>query len=227
MKNKIIAIFVIITLIALSFNATQASEIKKIEKNDKKIPIEIGTITEDGTSEGETFLLSEEQILELETFFATITQKMESASSWEEIKVILDDISDTPGPLIQLITRIICKIKFIINNILAKIKLYFTKGFVVSFGHNYKLNPFKKSEIKLMKNFAIWRYSNKAMLKDKTVIFKMMKNPLGAKIKILKGTQFGFMTNFIGLYVYFAREFPAHCTTFFLGLARYINGLQL
>jgi len=223
MKNKIIAIFVIMTLIAISFSAAQASEINKIGENDKKISIEIGTFTEDGTSKIETFLLSEGQILELETFFEAITQKMESASSWEEINCILDEIPDAPGPLIEIIN----KIKFIINNILAKIKLYFNRGFVVSFGHNYKLNPFKKSEIKLMKNFAMWRYSNKAMLKDRTVIFKMIKDPLSTKIKTLKGMQFGFMVNFIGLHIHIARKFPAHSTTFFIGMARYINGLQL
>jgi len=227
MKNKIIAIFVVMTLIAISFSAAQASEINKIEINDKKISIEIGTITEDGTSKIETFLLSEQQILELETFFEAITQKMESASSWEEFNSILDEIPNTPGPLIDIINKIIYKIKFLINNILAKIKLYFNRGFVVSFGHNYKLNPFKKSEIKLMKNFAMWRYSNKATLKDRTVIFKMITDPLGTKIKTLKGIQFGFMVNFIGLHIYIARKFPAHSTTFFLGMARYINGLQL
>jgi len=226
MKNKIIAIFVIMTLIAISFSAVQASEINKIEKNDK-ISIEIGTITEDGASEIETFLLSEGQILELETFFAAISQKMESATSWEEINCILDEIPDGPGPFLEIINKIIYKIKFMINNILAKFKLYFNRGFVVSFGHNYKLNPFKKSEIKLMKNFAMWHYSNKAMLKDRTVIFKMIKDPLDAKIKTLKGMQFGFMVNFIGLHIHIARKFPAHSTTFFLGIARYINGLQL
>ena len=226
MKNKIIAIFVIMTLIAISFSAAQASEINKIEKNDE-ISIEIGTLTEDGFSEIETFLLSDGQILELETFFATITQKMESAGSWEEINCILDEIPDTPGPLIEIVNKIILKIKFIIHNILAKFKLYFNRGFIVSFGHNYKLNPFKKSEIKLMKNFAMWRYSNKAMLKDRTVIFKMIKDPLDAKIKTLKGMQLGFMVNFIGLHIHIARKFPAHSTTFFLGIARYINGLQL
>ena len=226
MKNKIIAIFVIMTLIAISFSAVQASEINKIEKNDK-ISIEIGTITEDGASEIETFLLSEGQILELETFFATITQKMESATSWEEINFILDEIPDMPGTLMDIINKIILKIKFIIHNILAKFKLYFNRGFIVSFGHNYKLNPFKKSDIKLMKNFAMWRYSDKALLKDRTVIFKMTKDPLVSKIKTLKGMQFGFMVNFIGLHIHIARKFPAHSTTFFLGIARYVNGLQL
>lgn len=226
MKNKIIAIFVIMTLIAISFSAAQASEINKIEKNDK-ISIEIGTLTEDGASEIETFLLSEGQILELETFFAAISQKMESATSWEEINCILDEIPDTPGTLMDIINKIIFKIKLMIHNILAKFKLYFNRGFIVSFGHNYKLNPFKKSDIKLMKNFAMWRYSDKALLKDRTVIFKMIKDPLGSKIKTLKGMQFGFMVNFIGLHIHIARKFPAHSTTFFLGIARYVNGLQL
>jgi hypothetical protein len=226
MKNKIIAIFVIMTLIAISFSAAQASEINKIEKNDE-ISIEIGTLTEDGFSEIETFLLSDGQILELETFFATITQKMESAGSWEEINCILDEIPDVSGPLMDIISKIIFKIKFMIHNILAKFKLYFNRGFIVSFGHNYKLNPFKKSDIKLMKNFAMWRYSDKALLKDRTVIFKMINDPLGSKIKTLKGMQFGFMVNFIGLHIHIARKFPAHSTTFFLGIARYINGLQL
>lgn len=229
-------IFVI--LICMLFIGTSVLPLINGEKNDKKIPIEIGTVTQDGTLEAETFLLSEEQILEFETFFATITQKMESASSWEEIKVILDEVPDMSGLLIEIVNKIICKIKALINKIIikmkfmfdhisAKINLYFNRGFVASFGHNYKLNPFKKSEIKSMKNFVIWRYSNKARLKDRTVIFKIIKDPLDAKIKILKGVQIGFMTNFIGLYVYYARGFPAHCTTFFLGLARYINGLQL
>ncbi|PNX48776.1 MAG: hypothetical protein BV457_03055 [Thermoplasmata archaeon M9B1D] len=226
MKNKIIAIFVIMTLIAISFSAAQANEINKIEKNDK-ISIEIGTLTENGASEIETFLLSEGQILELETFFAAISQKMESATSWEEINCILDEIPDTPGTLMDIINKIIFKIKFMIHNILAKFKLYFNRGFIVSFGHNYKLNPFKKSDIKLMKNFAMWRYSDKALLKDRTVIFKMIKDPLGSQIKTLKGMQFGFMVNFIGLHIHIARKFPAHSTTFFLGIARYINGLQI
>lgn len=227
MKNKIIAIFVIMTLIAISFSAVQAGEIQKIEKNDETIPVEIGTITEDGTSITETFLLSEEQIFELETFFAAITQKMESASGWKDIEDILDKFPEKRGPISELIYKIIRKIKHFINHTITKIKLYFARGFVVSFGHNYKFNPFKGSEIKIKKNFAMWRYSNKAILKDRTVIFKMIKDPRAISIKILKGMQFGFIVNFFGFYIHFARKLPAHSTTFFLGTARYVNGLQL
>jgi len=231
MKNKFIAIFVIMTLIALSFSAVQAGKIQKIEKNDEKIPIEIGTITEDGKSICEKFLLSEEQIVELETFFSAITQQMESASSWEEIKEIIDKIPENNGLISGLISKIIKKIKYIINSIISYMKLYYARGFVISFGHNYKFNPFMKSKIKLTKTFCMWRYSNKAIgktiLKDRTIIFKTIKDPLANRIKVLKGIQFGYMAHFFGLYIHLARKLPAKSSTFFLGTARYINGLQL
>lgn len=227
MKNKIIAIFVVMTLIAISFSVVQAGEIQKIEKKDKTIPVEIVAITEDRTSTSETFLLSEDQIVELETFFATITQQMESTSSWDDIEDIIDKIQVNNGSISDIISKIIKRIKHFIIHIIAKIKLYFARGFVVSFGHSYKFNPFKKSEINLNKKFTMWRYSNKAIIKDRTIIFKMIKDPRAVSIKILKGMQFGFMVNFFGLYIHFARKLPTQSTTFILGTARYINGLQL
>ena len=46
-------------------------------------------------------------------------------------------------------------------------------------------------------------------------------------MKVLKGLQIGFMSRFIGLYLFVARKLPEKSYTFFMGTARRINGIQL
>jgi hypothetical protein len=102
-------------------------------------------------------------------------------------------------------------------------KLLPAKTYVFSSGHGYKLNPLKKGSMKIRKILSIWHYSSGKILKDRTIILK----PLALKLKILKGSQFGFMTRFTGIYFNVVRKFPQKSYTFFMGSVHQAFGMQI
>ena len=93
----------------------------------------------------------------------------------------------------------------------------------MSLGHSLKLNPFKKNSYKIRQNSKFWFYINGGKTEDRTIILK----PFSLKFDILKGLQIGRMSGFFGIYIYIAKKFPQRCTTFFIGTARKINGLDI
>ena len=199
-------------LFAISFSIAQASEVNEEGENSEIATVELATLNEDGILTTETVSISEKELAEFESRISTLMDSIQSATSWEEIINIFDNFPKQSG----IITSIILKI-------LSKFKQLRTRGFVISLGHSFKLNPFKKNSFKIREKSTFWRYSNGGKIKDRTVII----NPLAFNIKILKGLQFGHMSNFFGIYIYIAKKFPQKSTTFFMGTARRINGIQL
>ncbi len=210
-KRKIMAIWIILLLITIPFGIVQASETLEKKENNETISVEIATLNSDEILKTETIFLSEEELVEFENTISILIDRIQSAESWEGIKNIINNFLE--GNNLGIFS--------IIKTLLSKIISFRT--YVISSGHGYKINPIKKGSIKIRKKLSVWHYSSEEMLKDRTIILK----PLALKMKVLKGSQFGMMTRFTGTFIYVARKFPQKSYTFFMGIARRVNGLQM
>ncbi|UCF50711.1 MAG: hypothetical protein JSU91_04310 [Thermoplasmatales archaeon] len=210
-RKKILAIFFILLLITMPLGIVHASETSEIEENNNIISVEIAALDSDEILKTEKILLSEEELIEFENTISILIEKIQSAESWEEVKGIINNLLDGDKP------GIFSLIKGLFSKILVG------RTYVISSGHGYKYNPLKKGSIKIRKKLLLWHYSSGEMLKDRTIILK----PLSFKMRVLKGSQFGVMTRFTGLFMYTARKFPQKSYTFFIGIARRANGLQM
>lgn len=212
MKRKIMAIWVILLLVAIPFSIAQASETYGEEQNVETASIELAAINEDGTIITEILSITEDELAEFEITISALMDAIQSATSWEEIQNILENIPSQNGIITSIISKILSSFKNIRN-----------RGFVISHGHSFKLNPFKKNSFKIRQKSTFWHYSNGGTASDRTIILK----PFALKMKILNGLQFGRMSNFFGVYIFIAKRFPQKSVTFFMGTARRINGIQL
>jgi hypothetical protein len=210
MKGKILAIWVILLLITIPLGIVQASETNV--RNDETFQIEIASINEDEQLTTETLHLSKDEFIELEKILSNLIEKIQEIENLEDLQNIIDNFEKQKTPVFSLIFKI-----------LSKFNLFRSRAFVFSRGHGFKLNPFKKSKMKIKENFVFWHYSSGGRLKDKTIFFK----PFEFKMKILKGIQFGFMSKFTGLYIFVSKKFPEKSVTYFIGTAKRIGGIQL
>ena len=212
MKKKIMAIWIILLLVAIPYNIAQASENQNNEQNNETLFVEVVDVNEDGIITNETISISEEGLAELENTISILMDNILSTNSWEKLENIIDNLPKTNG----IITSIILKI-------ISRFKLLSSRAIVISLGHSYKLNPFRKNLFRLRQKFTFWLYSNEGKTEDRTIILR----PFALKLRIIRGLQFGFMKNFFGIYIYIAKKFPQKSTTFFMGTARRINGIQI
>jgi hypothetical protein len=215
MKRKIIAIWIILLLIAIPFSIAQASETYEEEQNNENISIEIAAVNEDGSIITEIFTFSEEEIEDFESTITNLMDAIQSATSLKEIENILENIPTQNGIFMSIFSKLFSKI-------FSGFQGMRNRGFVISHGHSFKLNPFKKNSFKIRKKSTFWHYSNGEKSSDRTIIFK----PVALKMNILSGRQFGRMSNFLGIYIFIAKRFPQKSITFFMGTARRINGRE-
>lgn len=208
-KKKIMAIWVVLLLFAIPFSIAQASE--NIQNNDIAT-VEIATFLSNGITTTETIDLSGEDLAEFENTISILIERIQSATSWEEIENIFKNIPEPKGVILQLIFKI-----------LSKFIPFRNRAFVISHGHSYKLNPLRKNGFKIRQKFTLWHYTNGDRGKDKTIFFK----PLSFKMKVLTGMQIGFMSRFTGIYIYISKNLPEKSYTFFMGTAARINGIQV
>ena len=209
-KRKIMAIWIILLLITMPLGIAQASETHNNEEKNEEISIEIFSLASDEILKTETIFLSEEELIEFENTISSLIDKIQSAENFQEVREIINKFSE--GNKLGIFSII----KALLSKILAG------RTYVISSGHGYKYNPLKKGSIKIRKKLLVWHYSSGKILKDRTIILK----PLALKMKILKGSQFGYMTRFTGMFLYVARKFPQKSYTFFIGMARRANGIQ-
>jgi len=212
MKKKIVAIFVVLLLTALSLNVAEAGDINTATEENNTFIVEYGNVNEDGTFTTEQVYLTEEEVVELETQISSMMAEIETAENIESIGAIIDKYLPQSTPIFSGIFKIFSAIKNLFN-----------RAIVISSGYGYSFNPFRKSSIKIRKTFAIWHYSPEKIFKGRTIIIR----PLKLKLKVLKGLQVGFMTRFIGIYLNIKKSFPQKSYTFFMGLARRAIGVQL
>jgi hypothetical protein len=207
MKRKIMAIIVILLFVAIQFSIVEADPGTKKEKQS----VEIGAINSDEIIDIKEVILSEEELLKLESYISTLFEKIQSAKSWQNLKEI---INNNPIPNIPILGPIL---KIFLS------KLSLNRGFVISNGRGYDFNILKRNALKIRKKIAIWHYSSIEGLGSKTIILK----PLKFNMKVLSGTQFGLMTKFFGIFLHISRNLPEKSHTFFMGTAKHINGIQL
>ena len=212
MKRKILAIWVILLLVTIPFGIVQASETLELEQNNETVTVELAAFESDEILTTETLVLSEEELIELKSTISVLIEKIQSSNSWEALEELINNLQRKNNPIISTIFKI-----------LSKFKLFRSRAFVISSGHSYKFNPFKKGGLDIRKKFTFWHYSSGERIKDRTIYFQ----PLAFNMKVLKGIQVGFMTRFTGIYIFIARKLPEKSYTFFMGTAGRISGIQL
>ena len=210
-KRKIMAIFVILLLTSIPIGIVQASESLEKNENKKTVSIEITTFNSDEILETERILLSANDLIVFKEKIETLIDRIQFAESWDEVQSIVNNVLN--GNKLGIFSLI----KLLFSKIIAG------RTYVISSGHGYKFNPLKKGSMKIRKTLSIWHYSTGKILKDRTIILK----PLALKMRVLKGSQFGIMTRFTGLFIYTAKKFPQKSHTFFIGIARRVNGIQM
>lgn len=208
-KRKIMAVWVVLLLFAIPFSIAQATE--NIQNNDTAT-VEIATFLSNGITTTETLVLSEDELAEFENTISILIDRIQSATSWEEIENIIENLPVPKGVIMQLIFKI-----------LSKFIPFRNRAFVISNGQGYELNPLRKNSFKIRQKFSFWHYSNGGIKNSKTIFFK----PMSFKMKVLTGMQIGFMSRFTGIYIYYSRNLPEKSTTLFLGTAARIYGMQL
>jgi len=210
-KRKIMAIWVILLLITIPLGVVEANEKNENEETDKSISIEITTLDSDEILKTEIIKLSEQDLVQFENTISILFDKIQSAESFEGVKNIVNNLLG--GNKLGIFS--------IIKALFSKILV--GRTYVISNGRGYKFNPIKRGAIKIRKKLSFWHYSSDDMLIDRTIILK----PLALKFRVLKGSQFGIMTRFTGIFIYIARKFPQKSYTFFMGMARRVNGIQM
>ncbi|KYK19966.1 hypothetical protein AYK24_10795 [Thermoplasmatales archaeon SG8-52-4] len=210
MKRKILAILMVLMFFSIPLSFAQASMTGEGQDNDN-VAVEIASFNEDNSLVTEIFKLSKEELTEFENILSVLMDNIQSAGNRDDALSILENLIDQKGIIKSIITRLILSLKNLRH-----------RGFVMSFGHGFKFNPFKKNSYKIRQNSKFWIYTNGGKTEDRTIILK----PFSIKFDILKGIQIGRMANFFGIYIFIAKKFPQKSTTFFMGTARKINGKQ-
>ena len=209
--KKIMAIYLLLLLMAIPSGIAEAGVANDTIQNNESTSVFLTSFLSDGSSTTERMLVSEEEVVELKNTFSNLIQSALAVKSLQGLKKLIDNLISNNNPIISAIFKPFSKFRPLLN-----------RGFVISFGHGFKFNPFKNN-LKIRKKIDFWHYSSGKLIKDRTIIFK----PLALKVKVLTGLQFGFMTRFTGIYVFISRKLPEKGYTFFMGTARRINGLQV
>lgn len=215
-KRKIMAIFVIMLLLAISVSIAEASEVSENKQNPETIAVELTAINPDGTLTTENFCISEKDLAKLESAVSMIMDQIQSANNLNEniLRDIIEKILENENSLLGRILGIFTTLKLTRN-----------RGFVISSGHGINYNLFKKISFKISKKAAVWHYNSNmriGIFNDRTIIVK----PLALNMKILRGKQIGVMTKFVGVYLSVSQGFLRNSYTMFMGTARHINGIQ-
>jgi hypothetical protein len=220
-KIKILAFGIVLMLVSISLGMVQAVELKNNDEKTGLVTIEISPIYGEENSIIETVVLSEDQLNELELILSDIIMSIESANSWEDINIILDDYTTSylhkTGIIYDLIIKIITGIMKFIKEIILNLKILFDSNLVISSGHCFRFNLFKTRRLfKIRKNLCVWHY-----FKGKTLIWKPDVR------KTLIDRQIGFMSFFNGMYLHISKKFPQRSYTFFFGMPKIVDGISL
>lgn len=210
-KRKIIAISIMVLFLAIPLNIADANTVSKIQENEPFV-LEIVTFDPDRYFNTEEITFFEEDFKKLDNAISTFMNLIVSTTdlNWNFLKDLIERIFGEDNPLFGKILEIF-----------SLLKLSRNRGFVISSGYGYDLNPLNKFTFKIRKKATFWHYNSNGV-SSRTIIVK----PLSLKMKILNDRQFGFMSRFIGVYFFISRGFLKETYTFFMGTARHINGFQ-
>ena len=209
MKKKIMAIWVVLLLIAISCSIAEAGE---TTTEQESYTVEISTVEEDGSEIFETVELSEAELAEFETTISEIFEKVQSADGLEQVKEIFQKLLGHRSSLIGTIAKVF-----------LRAKTSRSRALVLSHGKSYDYNILRQSKIKIRNKIQFWHYgSSRTIGKARTFILK----PLALDFDVLSGSQVGLMTKFTGLYIHISKRLPKQSSTFFIGTARHIRGMD-
>ena len=209
MKKKIMAIWVVLLLIAISCSIAEAGE---TNTEQESYLVEIATIREDGNEISETLELSESEITEFESAVAEAFEKIQSANGLDEVKEIFQRLLGHRSSLIGTIAKVF-----------LRSKTSRSRALVLSHGKSYDYNILRRSKVKIRNKIQFWHYgSSRSIGKARTFILK----PLALDFDVLSGSQVGLMTKFTGLYIHISKRLPKQSYTFFIGTARHIRGMD-
>jgi hypothetical protein len=210
-KRKIITIMCVLLLVTIPISTVQAEETSTNETENETTTVKLATII-DGIQNIEEIAMSEPEITELQTTITNLIGQLENAKGIFDIDGIIDNILGGRAPIIYNIIKSILNLRFSHG-----------RAFVISHGRSYNINPFKQNEFKINRLFTFWHYSPMGLIQGKTLILR----PLSlTSSKILRGRQIGFMTRFTGVYLNIPKMFPEKTYTFFMGMARHVNGMD-
>ncbi|MEM0467543.1 MAG: hypothetical protein QXX20_08155 [Candidatus Thermoplasmatota archaeon] len=170
--------------------------------------------------------LSETEARHVDRFLVTLSEKLQTATSYEELIDILNNAVRDYGryPLIVFILTLIIKwIKF--TNNINDLRPLRKNAFVISWGFTKKFNPFKENKAQLYRPFTLWYYSGKSnlIINSRTTIIDF--SPFS--IKSLTGRQIGFMKNFAGIYIHRENTLGDNSYTLMLGRAMRVRGFDI
>jgi len=183
--------------------------------------LEIGTIGDLASIQ-----LSERDLTTMEKFLPLLVEKMQTATSYSEIIDLTQCFMKQYGrhPVLVLILNLLIKtINFQFK--FGQIRPVRINAFVISWGYTNKIFSYRSLGMQMIKPLTAWYYSGRSdrVLNSYTIILDPY--PLG--IKVLTGRQFGYMTNFIGLYIHRSGITAEQSMTYFIGHAKIIRGFDL
>jgi hypothetical protein len=207
----ILAVGVILLFLGLAFSPVTAQTTIKDQ-------LEVSTIGDLAPVQ-----LSEKDLTTMEKFLPALLEKMQTATSYSELIETVQSFMKEHGrqPILVLILTLLIKainFQFKFN----QFRPVRRNAFVLSWGFT---NKFKSPAISMIRPISGWFYSAKsnAILNSRTIILDLYP----FSIKMLDGRQIGFMTNFIGLYIYRYGTLADKAITFFFGYANTIRGFDL
>lgn len=217
-KYQVFSVGIICLFIGLAIGPVTAQKLSEKIIQDDTICVEYALIDPDGSILKETTYLSEQELVELQITLTNLIEILQSKTNYNDIiNAVYSYIAKCDNPVLSRISK---------WNPPEWMKP-FIRSFVVSHGWGFKFNPLKFSEVKIFKPFVFWHYS---LITDQSGIIlpskTLMVSHLPFKVKTLNGMQLGWMTNFIGLYIYVARQLPLRSYMFFIGSARYAGGFD-
>lgn len=210
-KFGIISIGIVLLFVGIAVNP--ATSVKVSEKESEEILLEYLDISEDGTLVKEKIALSEGDFQEFRDMIIELFEKIKEKADSIKLDAFLNSF------------KLLVEYPKLRELAVKMVKLIPLKrmALVMSYGTSYKLNPLKKSELKIREKLSMWRYNSKGAIDSKTYILR----PLKTDFDILTGMQAGFMYKFTGIYIYVANQIPKLSYTFFMGTARMANGFDL
>ena len=217
--KPLIAVGIILLFAGLAFSPATA----KVNVKEK---LELGMIGEDGKIMKQIFELSTKELKEMDGLLAQLTDEMQLATSYSQLKDIINSYKLEWGrfPFLKLLLGIIEKFLDVVHN-LDQLRPLRREAFILSWGYGSKFNPFKENKIKIFLPIMSWFYIGRGdlFINSRTVII----DPYPFSIRSLTGRQFGLMTNFAGIYIYRHSTLTDKTYTFILGHVGSVRGFDL
>jgi len=162
----------------------------------------------------------------MEKIMPALLEKMSTATSYSELKQIVQSSVNEYGRMLGVVLLLKLVIKAIDFNFkFNEFRPIRRNAFVMSWGFTNKLLSLGKNKINLLRPITGWYYSGKSnlILNSRTLII----DPYPFSVKMLTGRQIGLMSDFKGLYIHRSGNIANKAITFFFGFADTIRGFDL